>query len=364
MDPISGRIRKYTEFADLIGQTDGRRIPLSGSIDLTSRCNLRCKHCYLEPDFAGRELTGAEWCDLLDEMADAGCLRLLITGGEPLLRKDFLDVYAHAKHRGFLITLFTNGTLLTQEIVDYLKEYPPFLVEVSLFGSNQEVAERVTQTQGYFEACIRGIQLLIERKIRLVLKTIVTSDNIREIPAIRDYAGSMGVPFKYDPFIFPRLNGSKQPLALRVPATKVAELEIESIKRAPSNKRWNDFYGGGSKERYFFPDEKLFNCHAGVDVFHIDSTGMASPCILLRHPCYDVRTASFGEAWRKLVVACDTFIRTKDFKCVTCSHQDMCPWCPVKAELENGDAQSPISYFCEVVEERMNYAPKFQPSGR
>jgi MoaA/NifB/PqqE/SkfB family radical SAM enzyme len=109
----------YGEFSErLHNQAATRRLPITGSVELTDRCNLQCAHCYINLSAAdcesrSRELTLGEWRNLLDQIADEGCLWLLLTGGEPLIRPDFLEIYDHAKQRGLLLTVFTNGTLLT-----------------------------------------------------------------------------------------------------------------------------------------------------------------------------------------------------------------------------------------------------------
>ena len=121
----------YGEFGErLQDKIKSRRFPLSGSLELTFRCNLRCAHCYAACGHEGipqqAELSYAEILNIIDQIAEAGCLWLLLTGGEPLIRPDFVDIYAYAKRKGFLITLFTNATLITPEIVDILVDLPPF----------------------------------------------------------------------------------------------------------------------------------------------------------------------------------------------------------------------------------------------
>jgi MoaA/NifB/PqqE/SkfB family radical SAM enzyme len=119
-------ITNYSEFSRrLHDKVVGRRIPISGSIEVTARCNLRCAHCYInlpagDRHALERELNCQELFSILDQMVDEGCLWLLITGGEPLIRPDFLDIYTYAKKKGILITLFTNGTTITPRIADHL----------------------------------------------------------------------------------------------------------------------------------------------------------------------------------------------------------------------------------------------------
>jgi len=135
-----------------------KRIPITGSFELTFRCNLSCAHCYCnlppnDQDTIEKELSTEEVFNILDQIAEAGCLWLLITGGEPLLRPDFFEVYTYAKKKGFIITLFTNGTLITPEIADYLVQWPPFKVEITLYGVTSETHESVTGIPGSFKLC-------------------------------------------------------------------------------------------------------------------------------------------------------------------------------------------------------------------
>src|SRR5436190_1139417 len=92
--------------------------------EITCRCNLRCVMCYTDcynsPANIKDELSTAEILRIMDEVALAGCLELVLTGGEPLARPDFFEIYGHAKTKGFLVTLFTNGTLITETIADRL----------------------------------------------------------------------------------------------------------------------------------------------------------------------------------------------------------------------------------------------------
>ena len=125
----------YSEFSERIhSKVVETRIPINGTIEITFRCNLRCAHCYCSYESKKEEMSYKEICHIFDEIADAGCLWLVITGGELFLRDDFLDIYTYAKKKGLIITLFTNGTLITPYIADYLKEYSPFAIEISLYG--------------------------------------------------------------------------------------------------------------------------------------------------------------------------------------------------------------------------------------
>lgn len=139
----------------------GRRVPVEVSIEVTHRCPLDYQHCYNNlpmNDASARkqELSFAEHVRLLDELVDLGCLWLLYTGGEIFARKDFLEIYTEAKKRGFLITLFTNGTMITPRVADYLSEYRPFNIEITLYGATRETYEALTKVPGSFDRCMKG----------------------------------------------------------------------------------------------------------------------------------------------------------------------------------------------------------------
>src|SRR6188472_3885750 len=187
-------------------------LPLSGTIEVTRRCPLTCAHCYnnlpmADREAAQRELSYDEHCRLLDQISDAGCLWLLYTGGEIFARRDFIDIYSYARRRGLLITLFTNGTIITPAIADRLVEERPFAIEITLYGRTRETYERLTGIPGSFDRCMRGIRLLKERGLPLKLKTVAVTINRHEIHDMERFAEEeLGVPLKFDGMINARID--------------------------------------------------------------------------------------------------------------------------------------------------------------
>src|SRR3989337_1573505 len=183
---------KYAQFSlRLQGKVSSKRIPISGTLEITSNCNLKCVHCYVVPNKRGNELSTKEVFRLFDELAVEGCLWLLITGGEPLVRPDFEKIYVRAKEKGFLITLFTNATLISPRIADLLQEFPPFSIETSIYGASKETYERVTKVKDSFEKFLHGVNLLLERSLPLKLKTMILNFNKQELPAIKAFANDI-----------------------------------------------------------------------------------------------------------------------------------------------------------------------------
>ena len=162
------------------------RVPLEGTLETTFRCNLACVHCYVNQPAGSRaerakELELSRLKALVDELAAEGCLDLLLTGGEVLLRPDFPDLYLHAVRAGLRVTVFTNGTLVTDKIADLFAEFHPACVEISLYGMTRETYERVTRVPGSFDRCLQGIRKLHEARVPLKLKTMVLSWNAHEV---------------------------------------------------------------------------------------------------------------------------------------------------------------------------------------
>ena len=206
----------YGAFSEnLHAKSSRERIPLNGSFEVTMRCNVRCQHCYLPlAQRAGSrqdELSFTEIERILGELADAGCLWLLLTGGEPFIRKDFIEIYDSAKRKGFITSIFTNGTLLTEKIADHLAEWRPFAIEISLYGATQETYERVTGVPGSYARCMRGIELLLDRRLPLQLKSVLITLNQHELAQMKDFSENLGLEFRFDPVINAGIDGILTP---------------------------------------------------------------------------------------------------------------------------------------------------------
>jgi radical SAM protein with 4Fe4S-binding SPASM domain len=338
----------YGEFSRrLHKKLAGQRLPFSGSVELTFRCNLRCAHCYVadgnNPGAIQHELTTGEWRGIFDQIAGEGCLWLLLTGGEPLTRPDFLDLYMHAKRKGFLLTLFTNGTLFTPRLADSLAEWPPFAVEITLYGRTQATYERVTGVPGSHARCMRGIELLMERGLPLKLKTVLMTHNKHELEDIRTYAESLGVDFRFDPILNAGLSDDAAPTRLRLSPQEVVELDQADARRMES---WREFCGRsiGLPAR----SEYLYTCGAGNSTFHIDPYGQLSSCLMVRQSHYDLRQGNFSQGWHEFIGSVREQKRSIDSRCAQCALLSLCGQCPGWAQLEHGDQEKPVEYLCQV----------------
>lgn len=342
----------YSVFAGRIRtRLSAERTPLDGSLELTFRCNLRCAHCYVSEPAADhraamQELSAAEIRHMADAAVDRGCLWMLLTGGEPLLRPDFCDIFVHMKRRGLLVTLFTNGTLVTPRIADLLAEWPPLVVEVSIYGSTREVFERVTGVPGSFHRCIRGIELLLDRKVRMRLKTVPSTLNHLDMDGMRALAAGYGLEFEWDPMVNCRLDGSTAPAALRLRPEQILALDRADPKRATG---FRLEFGAAARPG---AGTELIDCGAYLHGFHIDPYWRLVPCMLLREPAYDLRNGSFQEGWDVHFPAMRKRERAKAMPCDTCALSSACDQCVGWALLETGDPERCVPFLCDVTMRR------------
>lgn len=342
----------YAELVERIQHGDpGSRIPLSGSWELTFRCNLACGHCWVnlpagDRAARARELALPEIQRITDEIVEAGCLWMLLTGGEIFIRPDFPEIYRYMKRTGLVLTLYSNGTAITERIADLLAELPPKRVEISLYGITPVMYRAVTGA-ARLDRCLRGIRLLRERNVRLRLKSVVTTDNYDEFLAIRRYVkDELGLEdFYYDPNLnYRKVEGRAglEPARYRVAPEKIVELD-----------RLIDDEDGGDLRRYYqhatgLESSYVFTCGAGVNSFHVDPYGKLSTCMMVPGYEYDLRHGSFRQGWDEYFPTVVGRKKEESPRCTTCAIASACDNCPGWSVLEHGEFEHPNDYLCEL----------------
>lgn len=340
--------RSYSDFTVELHGSAPARTPTDATIEVTHRCPLECVHCYNNLPMADgtarrRELTTEEHKRVVDELAELGCLWLCYTGGEIFARPDFLEIYLHAKSRGLLITLFTNGTLITERIADVLAANPPFITEITLYGRTKETYERLTGIPGSFEKCLRGIRLLLERNVPLKLKTVAISTNKHELRAMKQFAAELGVEFKFDPMINPRIDCSGSPLEVRLTPAEIVALDFEDPARIGG---FRELSSHGAVAPPPGETKELYDCGGGVNSFSLDPYGEMTICVLSHKDKYNVRDGSVRDGWENFLGRVRAKRITRVTKCTTCALSSLCGSCAAFGELENQDAEEPVDFLC------------------
>lgn len=350
--PAPSRVSEVTflEFRERAG-LDRRRIPIEGTIETTYRCNLNCVHCYVnEPagsrEEREREMSLARLEQLVDEIVAEGTLFVLFTGGEVLVRPDFPELYLYARSKGLLVTIFTNGTLVTDRIADLFAANLPEKIEISLYGMTPETYDRVTRVPGSFDKCMAGIQRLVDRGLPLTLKTMALAWNHHEIAAMEAYAKSRGLVFRFDSSLNPRVDcGANRNSELQLDPERALQLDLGSPERMAE---FRDFCERFTKPDADYGAERVYTCGAGQSSFTVDPHGRLQMCQLSRRSFHDLTRGRFADGWHELFPMLRARTWQTNDVCRKCNLMALCGSCPGAAEMETGDVEGVVPAFCEL----------------
>lgn len=346
-------------------RADGKRKLFTLDIETTARCNNDCRHCYInlpagDKKAKTKELSVEEIVDVAGQAVSLGALWCLLTGGEPLLREDFSDLYLRLKKMGLLVSVFTNATLVSDEHIRLFKKFPPKNIEVSVYGVTKETYEAVTRRPGSFEAFSRGLALLLENGVPVRLKAMALRSNAHELAAIADFCRARTKDyFRFDPFLHMRYDGDRK-RNTEIEAERLSPDEIVALERADPER------SKALKERgceLILAEEHepgcshLIKCGAGNDSLVLGSDGRVRLCYSLCHPdcVYDLRTGSLRDAFLSFVPAVRDMRSTREefrTNCNGCPIINLCLWCPAHAHLETGELDKHVDYFCRVAHAR------------
>ena len=319
--------------------------PTSAQIELTYRCNLDCLHCYCRGSAKKGELSTAQWKGIIDQLHKAGVMWLTITGGEPLLREDLIEIYSYAKKKGFFVSLFTNGILSDDKIIDYLSEESPFSIEITLNGITKGTYEAISQVKGSFEKALVNIEKIASKKLPLVLKAVGLKQNKGEIHDIKRFTEKLlgKKKFKFDSFITPKLNGDRSPCRHRLSAEDI--LKIEEADPDMRRQREEEFKKHQSSLREC---SYKYHCNSWFNQFYITPYGHLRFCRLSDRYSTDLKKKPFTEGFYGKFPAILEEKYSSSFKCMRCSLREFCYHCPARAFLETGREDLPVDWFCEL----------------
>jgi radical SAM protein with 4Fe4S-binding SPASM domain len=353
MEPGPGTAVPEVTFAEFRerARIDARRIPIEGTVETTFRCNLNCVHCYVnEPagatEVAERELSLERLKALVDEVVAEGCLFVLFTGGEILVRSDFPEIYLYARSRGLLITVFTNGTLITDRIADLFAEHTPESIEITLYGMTKQTYERVTRVPGSYEKCLAGIRRLVDRKLPVTLKTMALTWNRDEVEAMEAYARGLGLDFRLDSSLNARVDcGANRNRELQISPERALQLNLGTPGALEELRQFCQRFANPDEE---YDTEHLYTCGAGQSSFTVDPYGRLQMCQLSRRSFHDLKGGTFAEGWNDLFPRLRERTWQTNAVCRKCNLMSLCGSCPGAAELETGDPEGIIPGFCEL----------------
>jgi radical SAM protein with 4Fe4S-binding SPASM domain len=333
--------------------------PLIGQLELTYRCQFDCVHCYCQ-GCADRkeELTATAWKKILAQIQKAGCLWLGFTGGDPLIRPDFLEIYSYAKEKGFLVTILTNGYGLTKDIINYLVKSPPYSLEITVNGLTRKTFEGITRKEASWARVMANIKELKKSKLLFYIKSNCLSLNCHEVAKIKQWVDRLlgkvkrqRYYFSYDHDISPRLNGDLSPCEYRVQPERISQIVSQDQDLRQEYKDYlNCEFPPVPKGKQF-----LYQCSSWKNQFFVGPYGRLKFCQFSDKFSVDLKNVPFSKGFYEIFPRISREKFKTDSKCKTCSSRMICNWCPAKAYLETGNEESPVPYYCAQTEHTLKH---------
>ena len=320
-------------------------IPLGVQLDLTYRCNERCVHCYLDHDDHG-EMNTVEIKDLLQQMAEAGVFYLTFSGGEIMMRRDFFEIFEHARRLSFCVKLKTNAVMVHQREADRIQALAPDSVQISVYSHRAEVHDAITKLPGSLNKSIAAARLLVQRGVRVIFANVLMRENFADYSGVQALAAEVGAQFTVDPTITPMMDGDRSILNLNI-----ERAQLQQVFRDAS-------ILGASPEEFCAPPDgplaaedamETLPCSAGHTFCYVSPYGDVFPCVQFPLPTGNVRTTRFLDIWKHSPQMNEVrSITINDLPvCSTCSHGGgSCTRCPGLAYME-GNMRGPSSQDCE-----------------
>ena len=326
------------------------------SWNLTKMCNLRCPHCYMEAGpKAENELTTEECLGLIDEMKALGTEMLILTGGEPLLRKDIYEIAKAASAQKIWVVMGTNGVLITDKVVEKMIECGVQGVAISIDSLDPEKHNHFRGGPDAWEHSVRALDICRANGLQVLIQTTVMEMNYHEIPQLLAFAREKGA-WSFNLYFLVQTGRGQQmndlsPERTEAMLSNLVDLQdqyrpmLVRSKCAPQFKQIAYERGLGGLESG--------GCMAGTQYCRITPQGDVTPCPYMTVVAGNVREQSFGEIWRTSSVL-QELRDPKQLKgrCGRCEFNELCGGCRCRAHAAYGD------YLQE------DPACRYQPTGK
>jgi len=352
--------------------TEIPRLPLEGNLDLTYRCNNNCLHCWLRIPARAKEgqqeLSLDEVKHLVDEARKLGCQKWSISGGEPMLRPDFAEIFTYITDKSVSYNLNTNGTLITPEIARLLKRKGNKMV--ALYGATADLHDHITRNPGSFEATMRGLAYLKEAGAGFTVQIVPMRDNYRQFDEMVDLAQSLSPHYRIGAawLYFSACGSRRRNSAIahqRLDPREVIQLDQPDL----SYEEWLADKEKPACHITVNHDFLFSECIAARRAFHVDPYGQMTFCSFIKDPSlrYNLRTGTFQEAWDDFIPSLAAQVRGgPEYRenCAVCDLRTDCRWCGVYSYLEHGRHGAKVEYLCRVARESRAFKENWQKHHR
>lgn len=346
------------------------RYPLEGTFELTARCNLHCRMCYVRIDndrirrSGKKERSAGEWIRMAEQAAEAGTLQLLLTGGEVMLRPDFPEIYEAIARMGFVLTVYTNATMVSEAVMEVFRRFPPHRIGVTLYGASNETYQKLCGNPLGYDRFLEGIDSLKKLPSLLDMRTTIVRDNLGDLKAMTDLVKEIFGPEKMlhlSAHVYPGTRGAlEDPRKVRLSAEEMFRTcypELAALQRG-ANAGEMDLRSPVFKDKLRELETELRrrgpvpdggylfrNCGSGVRSYFISWDGDMYACGMLPKGCTHPFESGFGKAWDELP---GQYPPAKlNEKCRECELLPYCDSCPAQRILETGAWDGVPEYACE-----------------
>lgn len=349
----------------LFHRASQRKIPLSGTFEVSPMCNFDCKMCYVRlskeqvESHSRKMLTLDQWKRLADEAEKKGLLYLLITGGEPFLWPDFWELYEYVSRKGFVVSINSNGSMIDESAVERLKKCPPSRINITLYGATNETYERLCQTQNGFTKVDKAIRALKAAGIQVKLNCSLTPYNVCDLEKMIRYAEEQQIIIETNTYMFPPLRKDPGSIGVnhRFTPEEAAQWQLKRYRLQYGEEKYKNFAEGickglinpmGLDESCYDPVDGKVRCRAGSAAFWITWDGYMTPCGMIPDPKSDVVENGFEKSWEKVIA--DTEKICLSGVCSECKNKGICHSCAAMAMAETGEFGKIPIYLCRMME--------------
>ncbi len=307
----------------------------SAMVEIADRCNEACVHCYQVQGQKG-ELATAEWERIFEELAAMGVMFLTISGGEPTLRKDFLQLVRHARRLRFAVKIYSNALNITETMAAEFGHLAVQEVQISLYSHRPEGHDSVTRVPGSFHQVVAAVGYLRRAGVHVVLKTPLMRSNVHEFREYIEFVSSLDAEYTLDPQLSGREDGDLSPLALSIDQKSYFALQSDPRLARPKVSA--------------APPRALNErpCGACAGNVHVEANGEMRPCTQWSVATGHALADGVANAFRDNEVA--NTIRGLTWEtlagCRVCDLREYCKRCFADAEREVGSALLPYPSAC------------------
>ena len=329
-------------------------IPLGGTFELTPLCNMNCRMCYIrmsreEMDKCGRMKTADEWLALANQAKDRGLLFLLLTGGEPFLYPEFWELYGELKKMGIIVSINSNATMLSDDIIERLIKNPPYRLNITLYGGSDETYKRLCRFENGYTKATEAIRKLKKAGVYVKINGSITPDNCADIGECFSFAKEVQCPAQIGSYMFPpmrredkqsgRFNAEDAGLYQAIiDKTRYNIQELEQVRK-------QIIYCNEHGSKLDIPPK--FRCRAGRSSFWINWKGEMMACGMMENLIEYPFEKGFDECWKKINSA--IIEQTALTGCSDCPDRDICKVCPAIAFAETGSCNRKPEYLCTML---------------